>query len=227
MPIDLLNPPYPIDYTGTLLSNKITGEQQILTAANFRDYHFIVPAQAPFFAQGVKVTFKALDNSVRILVEGVDYQFTHWFVAASRACAAPIFGSISMLDLQLAGVVTLEYQTLGGIWTQDTAKIAEIMADRLHNPRITSWDVVVDMPVTFPVVDHEWDLQDLVGMAELSTKMSEIAVAIQQNQINGFAAHVNAVNPHNTTAAQVGAYSIAQIDTMMAVVNQRLTALET
>lgn len=226
MPIDLLNTTYPIDYTGKLLSNKITGEQQILTAANFRDYHFIVPTLAPFFAESLKMSFRAINGTVRPLVAGVDYYCTHPFIAASRACASPIFGSISMLDTQLAGVVTLsEYQTLGGIWTQDEAKIAEILADRLHNPRITAWDVVTDMPVTFPPVDHEWDLQDLVGMNELSAKLSQIAVTLQQNQINGFSAHVNAINPHRVTAAQVGTYSSAQLDLMFAGLSARIDSL--
>lgn len=196
---------YPFDPTGALLSNKIVGEQQVITAANFRDYHFLVPKLAPFFAESLVVQFRATDNSVRTLVEGVDYYITHQFIAASRACAKPVYGSISLLDTQLAGVVTLGYQTLGGIWTQDDQAIAEILADQLNNPRITAWDVVVDMPVSFPVIDHEWDLVDLVGASEVVEALDGIGDALRATGEGGLAAHVaNKDNPHETTKAHVG-----------------------
>ena len=220
------NPAYPIDYTGQLASNKVIGEQQILTAANFRDYHFIVPKLAPYFAETLKISYRAISGEVRLLTEGVDYYCTHWFISASRACSKPIYGSISFLDQQLAGVVTLEYQTLGGMWTQDQTKIAEILADRLHNPRITAWDVVTDMPVSFPPVDHAWDLADMVGMSDIAAKLDNIASAIITNQSSAFSNHMNNINNvHQVTAAQVGTYTSAEIDAKFNAVNARIDAL--
>ena len=205
MPIDMNNLAYPFDPTGALQSNKITGEQQILTASNFRDYHFIVPRWAPYFTTSLVVKHRALDNSVTTLVEGQDYYCTHEFISASRACATPIAGSISFTNLDLTGVILLEYQTLGGIWTQDEAKIAEILADRLHNPRITAWDEVVDMPISFPPIDHEWDLVDMVGQAEVLEALQAIEDVLRQTGDAGLAQHLADLNnPHQTTKAQVG-----------------------
>ncbi|MNU19575.1 hypothetical protein D3C71_78040 [compost metagenome] len=277
MPTDLNNLAYPFDPTGTLLSNKIVNEQQVLTANNFRDYHFIVPRWAPYFTTSLVAKHRALDNTVRLLVEGQDYYCTHEFISASRACATPIAGSISFTNLTLAGVIILEYQTLGGIWTQDENKIAEILEDRLHNPRITAWDEVVDMPVSFPVIDHEWDLVDMVGQAEVLEALNAIEDVLRQTGDAGLTIHLadfnnphrvnatqlglglvqnfpiatraeavagtagnrymtpemsyaqlndrglvplqahisNSANPHGTTALQVGAYSIAQTDTLL------------
>jgi hypothetical protein len=228
MPTDLLTTPYPFDPTGKLLSNKIVGEQHILTTANFRDYHFIVPKLAPFFLEDLSLSFRPTSGVIRPLVEGVDYFCTHEFISASRACAQPIFGSITFLDLQLSGVVTISsYQTLGGIWTQDETKIAEIAADRLHNPRITAWDVVIDMPISFPPVDHQWDLVDMVGMSQVTDKIDALASAVRTSQLEGLAAHIGSVtNPHAVTASQVGSYTRAEVDAFFAQVNARLTALE-
>jgi hypothetical protein len=206
MSIDLLNPPYPFDPTGRLLSNKISGEQQILTAANYRDYNFIVPAFAPFFQHDLVVSFRDINNNVRLLIDGIDFYCTHNFIAASRACADPIFGSISMLDLQLNGVVTIQYQTLGGIWTQDETKIAELAADRLNNPRVTAWDMVAEMPTAFPPIDHEWDLVDMVGMTDVRDKIEDIGLAI-------------AARPNDF-------YTRAEVDAIRAALEARITALE-
>lgn len=205
MSINLNDLAYPFDPTGKLGSNKISGELQIVTPLNFRDYHFIVPRWAPFFMEGLKISFKALDGSVRLLELGKDFYATHEFISASRACATPIYGSISFLDITLSGVVTMDYQTLGGIWTQDEAKIAQILADKLHNPRITAWDQVVDMPVTFPVIDHEWDLVDMVGMSEVNETLGRIEDTLRLATQAGLQDHLNDFNnPHQTTAAQVG-----------------------
>jgi hypothetical protein len=218
-------PSYPFDPTGKKVSNKITGEQHALASSNYRDYNFIVPKLAPFFGDSVRVTYKDIAGNVRLMSQGVDYLLTHWFIAASRACAAPIYGSISFMNLQLVGTITLEYQTIGDIWVQDDASIARILADRLHNPRITSWDVVVDMPVTFPPIDHEWDLVDMVGMSDVTLKLSAIADAIRTSQINGFAAHVAARNPHGTLASDLNCYIKPEVDAMIANLQAQIDAI--
>lgn len=198
-------PVYAFDPTGVLAANKIVGEQQVLTAANFRDFHFIVPTYAPFFADGMVVKHRALDNTVRTLVEGIDYYLTHWFISASRACAKPIFGSISFLDLTLNGVIETTYQTLGGDWLQDAATIAQILGDTLHNPRTTAFDQAIEMPYSFPVIDHQWDLTDLVGASAMVAKLAEIEAALRATGDVGIASHVaNLLNPHQTTKTQVG-----------------------
>lgn len=201
--------PYPFDPVGTLVSNKIVGEQHIITPANYRDFHYVVPKFAPFFWTGLVVKHRDLNNVVRTLTEGVDYHVTHWFISASRACAKPIYGSISFMNLSLAGVIILDYQTLGGMWTQDEAKIAEILADLIHNPRITAWDVVVDMPVTFPVIDHEWDLQDLAGATEVVQALGDIEATLRATGEAGMSDHIaNTANPHSVTKTQVGLGSV-------------------
>lgn len=196
---------YPFDPTGNLLANKIVNEQQILTATNFRDFHFIVPKWAPYFSDSLVIKHRALDNTVRTLVEGIDFYCTHWFISASRACAKPIYGSISFLNTSLAGVITLTYQTLGGIWTLDTALINQILADSLNNPRTTAWDVVSNMPTRFPPIDHEWDLVDMVGATQLAAAIAGVESALRQTGTGGIESHiVDMNNPHQTNKAQIG-----------------------
>lgn len=196
---------YPFDPTGAMLANLVEGEQQILTPPNFRDYYFIVPKVAPFFADSMRITFKGLDNSQRLLIEGVDYYLTHWFLSASRACAKSIYGSVTFLDKTMAGVVTMRYQTIGGIWVLNDSQIAEILANQVLNPRITTWESIVDLPATFPVIDHEWDLVDMVGASEVVNAIDRITAALNSSGGNAITEHIaNLSNPHQTTAAQVG-----------------------
>jgi hypothetical protein len=217
--------PYAFDPSGTLAANKITGEQAVLTGSNSPDYYFIVPKFGPFFEGSLVIRYTSPQGEVRILTEGIDYIATHWFISASRACAKTIMGSVSFLDRTLTGIISYNYQTLGGDWTIDEPKIAEILADRLHNPRITSWDVVVDMPYSFPVIDHEWNLTDMVGMAEVKAALSSIEQAILTAHGSAFTQHINAVNPHNITPAGIGTYTAPQIDEKLALLDSGSLAL--
>jgi hypothetical protein len=207
---------YPFDPTGKLASNLITGEQQILTAVNFRDYHFIVPQMAPYFTKSLVVKFQPVVGDTKILTEGIDYYCTYVFHDASLACATRIAGAISFNNNLLAGVVQLQYQTLGGIWTIDQQEIATILADAVYNPRVTTWEQVTYQPITFPVIDHDWDLVDLVGMSEVVNAVNAVQTAILQQASTGITAYlVNYNNPHQTTAAQTGAPTVAQVTAMI------------
>jgi hypothetical protein len=208
---------YPFDPTGSLASNLITGEQQILTAVNWTDYQFLVPRWAPFFPDSAVLTITDTQGTTRPLVPYVDWYPCFEFISASKACATPIWGGIQLINPLLTGVVNMQYQTLGGIWTLDEVAIAALLADRLANPRITAWEQVVDQPVMFPVIDHEWDLVDLVGASDIVTALGGIEDMLRNTGTTGLAAHLaDFTNPHRVTAAQTGLglvqnYGIAQL----------------
>lgn len=201
---------YPFDPSGTLASNKIQGERQTISAPNWSDFYFIVPLAGPFFREGHRIVHHP---SGRILAEGVDYLLSHRFHDASLACGKPIYGSITFFDKTLVGVVELEYQTLGGAWTITQQKIAEILSDKLTNPRITTWEQVVQLPFEFPIVDHEWDLVDMVGASALEAKLGEIKDAILLSGEGGLGDHLaDFNNPHQTTKEQVGLGLVPNFD---------------
>lgn len=194
---------YPFDPTGKQSSNAVVGEQQIISPPNdWKDYYFLIPKYAPFFRTGFKAVHKP---SGKTLVEGVDFLFTHQFRAASKGVARPIFGSITFFDKSLAGVIVLNYQTIGGLWTQSETKIAQILANSQLNPRITTWDQIVDMPVSFPPIDHEYSVDDLIGMSAVVNKLDEIRAALSVADQSALAAHItDKNNPHQVTKTQVG-----------------------
>lgn len=196
---------YPFDPTGSQAGNRIINEQHIITPVNGRDYHFIVPRLAPFFVTNFLIKFRNQQNQEVTLIENVDWYFSHMFIAGSRATQRPMYGSISILNRNLAGVLTLTYNTVGGDWVLDSNQIAQIMADRAFNPRIVSWDQVANLPYSFPVIDHEWDLVDMVGMSDVVVALSDIKNAILATGEGGIESHIlDKNNPHQTNAYQVG-----------------------
>ncbi len=196
---------YPFDPTGTSSANKITNEQSVITPANFRDHHYYIPKFAPFFEEGFTIRMQYTDGSSRNLVKNVDYYLSNQFLDASRACARPVYGSISFLDTDTAGVLSVGYQTVGGMWNLSAAEITRILAEELRNPRTTAWEQITELPERFPVVDHEWDLIDMVGMKDVQASLDRIQEAVLEASGNSGNSHAsNTNNPHQVNKGQVG-----------------------
>jgi hypothetical protein len=168
---------YALDTTGVALANKVVGEQHTLTPST-NIHNLMVPTYAPFFADGFSISYRDLSNTVRTLVLGVDYYFTHQFVGATRAIGKPVYGSVELLNKNITGVGTLVYQTLGGQWAASANAINSALSDILRNPRTTTWEMVANVPEVFPPVPHPWDLQDLVGQSDLIASIGQISSAI-------------------------------------------------
>jgi len=212
---DTMPPVYAFDPTGTNALNYITNEQQVLTFNNNQDFFTIIPYSGPFFETGLTIGYTPTVGSPRTLIKGTDYVLTHQFISASRACAKPIYGSVTINNTSLAGVITLSYQTVGGDWTISKNSIAAILATYLANPRITSWEEVANVPTQFPVINHEWNLTDMVGLSALISKLNDIQTALVSRNLDGLGNHLLADNPHHITPAMIGSYTTEQVDQLL------------
>lgn len=195
---------YPFDPTGTNPLNRITDEVHVITPTNDRYFNFFVPRKGPFFEDSVQIQFRFPDNQIWNMVYGVDYYFTNQFLSASKACAKSIFGSITFLNNQVQGVLKISYNTIGGSWIVTPEELTEIMADQTHNPRTTTWEQIAELPYQFPVIDHDWDLVDMVGMSDVVASIDSIYDAMVQSGDLSIAAHIQSTNnPHLVTKEQV------------------------
>lgn len=201
---------YPFDPTGTSPTNTVGNpnrETHVVTASVGGNMNYIVPLAAPFFRLGLVVE-KIVGNVHTPLVEGVDYMLTHRFLAATQSLGKPVYGSISIINANLAGTVGLKYQTVGGDWTLDDVNIVRQLTNDMYNIRTVSWDQVAGLPYAFPPGPHSQPLEDMKGYEDLLAKMDEIKAAIIANgtdpagALAQLAAHINSNAGHNK--AQVG-----------------------
>jgi hypothetical protein len=168
---------YPFDSTGELVSNLVIND--IKTAApQATGYVFIVPDAAPFYEEGFQM--RRTDTNA-LLVEGVDFFFTHRFETASVNTTKPVFGSVSFYFGGFTGQVSMRYQTVGGSWVLNTNEVLEDLYNRTINPRIVYWEQVVDYPALFPVIDHGHSAEDTTTFADVIAALNEIGMAIEQN----------------------------------------------
>ena len=170
----------PFDPTGENPTNLFLNEVHTLTEQNYRDYHYVVPKWAPFYAESIKLKVVLLDGTEKPLELGIDYHLTHKFITASTSIAkGDICGSITFLDNELSGVLYIEkYQSLGGLWTATDEELTKIASSAQKNPRTTSWESVSGRPVHFPVVNHEYDLINLKGTNELIDAIDRLSLSV-------------------------------------------------
>lgn len=193
---------YPFDPTGSATTNAVANERHVLSPPAWSDYYFIVPKYAPYFRDSLRVIHRP---SGKLLVEGKDYHCTHYFHAASHGVARRVYGSITMLDKTLTGVAEISYQTIGGDWILDASADLSRLTNTQLNPRITTWEQVVDVPYQFPPIDHEWDLENLKGVEAILPILEAMTEAIRESAGSDFQAHIKDVNnPHKVTKDQVG-----------------------
>lgn len=207
---------YPFDPTGRASTNYIVEEQHIVTEANYRDYFFIVPKFAPFYADRLVVKHHNL-NEVRTLVEGSDYYLALNYLGATRSIGQPIYGAISLSSLINIGIITISYQTLGGPWCADIQYVLEILAEKHYNPRLVVWDQVTNVQETFPPINHTQDFETLAGYEELIEAIVQVSetIADSESQAPTVQHLINKNNPHEVILEQLG-YTVSTTEEALA-----------
>ena len=184
---DVLNAPG-VDLTGKDPRNKITLEDQMLNPPQYRDHHYIVPAEGPIFENDVEVyRVSTAPNGGEVLtplLKGTDWYLTHRYMEASYYLgdASPpkqLYASISFYDLELVGRLKITYQKLGGPFSINANQLLALLGARIYNPRICSFEQIAGVYVRFPPTDHPTDANTIEwGTTEVSQRLAGIEEAI-------------------------------------------------
>lgn len=185
--------------------NFIKGERHVLQPDSGNGFHFFIPKAAPFFLKDIKVVHV---QSGKVLDEGIDWQPGWAFELATRRTLMPVYGAISILDKTLNGTFEIEYRTIGGEYTLDQQTLLEYLMNVAYDPRVTTWESIVDKPLYFDPLEHAFNAKDLVGMEDTIAALDRIRDAILQAAERiypSLAVHLkDHDNPHDTTKDQVG-----------------------
>lgn len=187
---------YDYDPTGENPDNLIIDEIQTVSTSRHKiankntdeiipplvDKMFFVPKFAPFSVKNLVLEFRTHNSPIKRKLElNVDYSLSLRYKGATEALGVPIYGAISLNNLDLDGVITMTYQTLGGPHIVDRDYITTTLIERGWNPRTTSWDYITNIPEFFPPLDHDHNLHAIAGVKELTDALKEIGDKIAQD----------------------------------------------
>ena len=171
---------YPLDQSGVNPTNLIKNELHSVNEAHFKDYYFIVPNFAPFFVDNFKATV-TIGSVTTNLNEDVDFSFALPYVTGTRITGKPMYGAITLHNLNLNGIINLQYQTLGGDQVADRLQVLTLLADKAYNPRTTIWDILTGVPNSLPPTPHYQDYDQFFGQEEVVNALGQIRDAILAN----------------------------------------------
>lgn len=186
---------YPLDYTGTSPDNLVRNEAHVLSGTNVQDFQIIFPKVGPYYKDSLQIEMRSPTGEVINLQRGRDWIWSHKFQTASHSLAKPVYASISFTNRKLRGVVYITYQNLGGEWVLDYTEIEQILLERIHNPTVTYWENIVDLPRAFPPIAHTFDVIDIYGEGHVLEALNGIAEAIRGKTVQG-----TPLNPSNNSA---------------------------
>lgn len=187
---------YPLDLSGTNPANLVTNELHTVSESHYRDVFFIVPNFAPFYIDNFKLRI-TVGATTRDLIEDVDFEFTIPYVTGTRTTGKAMYGGVSLHNLELNGILSMEYQTIGGDQVADRYHVLTLLADKSYNPRTCIFDILTNVPTAFPPQPHYQDYDSFYGQEEVVQALNEIRDAILQNssltreQIEAFLLTIN------------------------------------
>lgn len=199
---------YPLDTSGRAITNLVTNELHTVSEANFRDYFFIIPNFAPFYINGFVLKLH-LNGEQRILTEGIDYSFALPYIAGTRSVGIPLYGAITLNNIDIAGILECSYQCLGGQWIANRLYVLQYLAEKAYNPRTTIWDTVTNKPEIFAPVPHYQDYATFYGQEEFVAAIGRVADAIAASRPE--LAFIEYITNHPPTADVIGLGNVANL----------------
>lgn len=233
MSLDVIR--YPLDPTGTSPDNLVDSEPHVLPNRTVRA---VALGYGAFFTESVQVRDSATNQ---LLTKGVQYYPAELYELPSARYGKEICSIIVITDTSVSNNIKVTYQALGGEFSRNVQAVVQQIDKLMLDNRPISWPSIIDKPDEFNPAHHLHDIGDVYGFEYLVHATNRVRQAIETgdsashdqiyryidqletdliariNQGDQAATNhiTNTSNPHNTTAAQVGAYSIAQSDTII------------
>jgi len=175
---------YELDPTGINPDNLVVGEPHNLSDKPVRA---IAPTYGPFFADvnTLKVYDAANGN---LLQRGAHFQCVELLQDATLQYGKEICSVILIIDPAVSSSVSIDYQTLGGHFSNDSTAIANLYDAVIHDNRPVRWENLISKPVEYPPTLHRHLLEDLYGFEPVVAAIERLRNAILLTDVPAFEA---------------------------------------
>lgn len=222
---------FPLDKTGHSPNNLVLNDVYVMAP---RARRIIVPRYGGFFADSLTV----IDNvTQKVLSRGVHYSILELNPEATLRLGKEVSQLIAITDTSIGDTVYLNYQAVGGEYTSIISAVEHLLGTTDGDTRPVYWTDISDHPSTFAATWHLHDVGDIYDFNAAAHKVDRIRAALEMKDIvshdaiyhqidqvsgqfsgdiaalvTGINNHINNhLNPHNTTAAQINAYTRNQV----------------
>ena len=172
---------YPEDLTGVNPDNRILNEIHTISPyTSSKPRRVIIPNFRPFFTDTTYLKVYDLGSSTPLipLVKDNDYKCVELSEEVSLAAGKEVCQSIIIENINVSTNVSISYQTVGGLYTNDTSNLVSLLNTGLNDTRPVHWENLLGKPFEFEPLPHPHHLNDVVGYAPLIVALERLQVAI-------------------------------------------------
>lgn len=141
---------FALDTTGSATTNKVNGELIYLDQTKLRERGFLGLSHGPFYEDGLIVTYAKPGANPVVLERDVHYSLVFHFTGLTGNGANRVFGSINIFASDSSGLLSVDYQALGGDWVIDGLMISQFLSDNYYNRNVATLELVPASPVVLP-----------------------------------------------------------------------------
>lgn len=218
----------PLDYTGELQSNRVSGEVHELAKTN---YKLVVPYSGYFYTHN----FKIYDEHSAPLDRGTHFEFVYANEEVQmRTAGLEVVGALILKPNVKSATVRLHYNQVGGPYANYTRAIEQALINLDLDGRTVDFASLVNVPEYFLSGPHVEDIGNVFGFEYMRLGLDRIRDTLERSgkttseQVAGllgdlidqinlmYEAHAKDPKAHHTTANDVGAYSKEESDRMKA-----------
>jgi len=188
---------YPLDPTGENPDNLVSGEVKSLSVAQIRA---AAPTYGPFFTESL-IVYDHGNN--RLLQRGVDYQCVEMLQEATLRFGKEIAQLVLVLNPNVTSQIRLTYQTLGGLYQNNTDGLIQMYETVIGDARPVDWTNVLNKPTQYTPTLHRHYLEDVVGFEPVVVALERIRNAIVLSDVPAFEAVLDWVKNQGLTIAEL------------------------
>lgn len=227
----------PVDYTGELPSNRVTGEYHEFDSTH---YKLIVPYGGFFYTHNLFV----FDDKMTRLEEGTHYQCVYAHEAVQmRTKGLEVCGAIIIKPNVAGRGVSINYNKVGGEYENYTHAIETALVALDLDGRSVDFANLKNVPEYFIAGPHVEDIGNVYGFEYVKQGLDRLRTSLDKSelttatQVSGllndlidninlmFSTHAADSKAHHTTAADVGSYTKDESDRLVADINSDMDSI--
>lgn len=178
-----------LDTTGTAANNRVHGEQIPVTPASLATFGCLYLQEGPFFGSDFAISYTPafpLDALTVPLLLGIDYDFKFELVGFGEEATSKVWGALNIYNQGLDGHITVSYQSLGGNWSFDEAKIKQYLNVTQYNSTYQFMALVNDGPLYLPNNPNAvWPLNSIQSITIAQAQMPSITLVVEFQRLGG------------------------------------------
>lgn len=236
----------PLDYSGKAASNLVPDEVHVLSNRQVRT---LVLNYGGFFTESLKLIDLATNKP---LDRGTDYSPGDIYAIPTMESGKEVCADLIITNPNISNNISATYQAVGDKWSSNHTAVFSEAANLLLDDRPLAWTDIYGRPwYLTPKQHHLHDSADMYGLEYIVAGLEYINEAIIRGDAAShqqiwadlevmrgnleqdiaaakakLQAHINDYdNPHHDTAAQLDAYTIPEIDQVMAALTATIDAM--